>query len=79
MKQENNLNQNISGESSPGDKKMETAYKLASSLVRDRLKQEDDENIKILDDMKNDDVLVVEGYTSSSQAFWYSIYTNIYL
>jgi hypothetical protein len=45
----------------PGEAKMGAAYKLASSLVRDRLEKEDEENIEILDTMNESDVLVVEG------------------
>jgi hypothetical protein len=45
----------------PGEAKMGAAYKLASSLVRDRLEKEDGENIEILDAMNESDVLVVEG------------------
>ncbi|MHA2253322.1 MAG: hypothetical protein ACXAD7_23370, partial [Candidatus Kariarchaeaceae archaeon] len=48
-------------ETGPGEAKMEAAYELASSLVRDRLKQEDRENIDILEKMDETDVIVVEG------------------
>lgn len=43
---------------SSGSRNMETAYDLSSTLLRDRLKVEDR---KILDAVKNDDIVVVSG------------------
>jgi hypothetical protein len=40
---------------------MEAAYKLANDMVRERLMKEGAENIKILDDLKKNDVIVVNG------------------
>lgn len=53
-KQNNNNNQ-------PGNKTMRAAYKLGSELVKDRLRNEDVENIEILEEMDETDVLVVRG------------------
>ena len=44
-----------------GDKKMQKSYELANSLLRDRLKNEDEENIKLLDNIDKADVVVVDG------------------
>jgi len=40
---------------------METAYKLANEMVRERLMKEGSDNIQILDDLKKNDVIVVNG------------------
>src|SRR5688572_2199875 len=40
---------------------MQAAYKLANEMVRERLMKEGSENIKILDDLKKNDVIVVNG------------------
>lgn len=40
---------------------METAYKLANEMVRERLMKEGTDNIRILDDLKKNDVIVVNG------------------
>ncbi|RAV98227.1 hypothetical protein DQQ10_24815 [Pseudochryseolinea flava] len=40
---------------------MEEAYKLANEMVRERLNREGEENIKILDELKKNDVIVVNG------------------
>lgn len=40
---------------------MEKAYKLANDMVRERLMTEGADNIKILDDLKKNDVIVVNG------------------
>ena len=48
-------------QSQSDDKKMQKAYKLANSLLRDRLAQEDKENIEILNEVKDSDIIVVAG------------------
>lgn len=40
---------------------MKEAYELANDMVRERLKKEGAENIRILDDLKKNDVIVVNG------------------
>lgn len=40
---------------------MDQAYKLANEMVRGKLQREDKGNIKILDELKNNDVIVVNG------------------
>jgi hypothetical protein len=40
---------------------MKEAYKLANEMVREKLSRESPENIKILDDLKKNDVIVVNG------------------
>jgi hypothetical protein len=40
---------------------MKEAYKLANDMVREKLSRESSENIKILDDLKKNDVIVVNG------------------
>jgi hypothetical protein len=40
---------------------MKEAYKLANEMVREKLSRESSENIKILDDLKKNDVIVVNG------------------
>jgi hypothetical protein len=40
---------------------MKEAYKLANEMVREKLSRESSENIKILDDLKKSDVIVVNG------------------
>lgn len=40
---------------------MEAAYKLANEMVRERLEKEGVDNIKILDDLTKNDVIVVNG------------------
>ena len=44
-----------------GDDKMKSAYKLANSLLRDRLKTEGKENLEMLDNMEKSDIVVVTG------------------
>ena len=40
---------------------MEEAYKLANEIVREKLQREDRSNIRILDDLKKNDIIVVTG------------------
>lgn len=40
---------------------MKEAYELANDMVRERLRKEGSENIQILDDLKKNDVIVVNG------------------
>lgn len=44
-----------------GTENMQKAYQLANSLVRDRLKDEDAENIEILDNIDQSDIISVNG------------------
>ncbi|MBN1184543.1 MAG: hypothetical protein JXB49_19780 [Bacteroidales bacterium] len=41
--------------------KMKRAYELANTLLRDRLKNEEEENIEILDDVIRTDIIVIDG------------------
>jgi len=54
------LNSNIN--STPNNE-MQGAYEVSSAMLRDRLKNEDqgEENLKILDGMVADDIIVVPG------------------
>ena len=49
------------GKSEADDKKMEQAYKIANKLLKDRLGKEDKENVRMLDEMKESDIIVVTG------------------
>jgi hypothetical protein len=46
---------------SKSNAQMEEAYKLANEMVREKLMREDASNIRILDDLKKNDVIVVNG------------------
>lgn len=48
-------------ESKKGEEKMEKAYQLANKLLRDRLKKEDEKNIKVLDEIIRTDIICVTG------------------
>ncbi|MCY3412629.1 MAG: hypothetical protein INQ03_13410 [Candidatus Heimdallarchaeota archaeon] len=43
------------------EKEMETAYKLGSKLVKDRLEMEDKENIEILEELDDNDTICITG------------------
>jgi hypothetical protein len=45
----------------PCSAQMEEAYKLANEMVREKLARENQDNIRILDDLKMNDVIVVDG------------------
>lgn len=40
---------------------MDQAYKLANEMVREKLRREDSNNIRILNELKSDDIIVVDG------------------
>ena len=44
-----------------GDAKMKKAYELANTLLRDRLKAEDAENIDLLNEVKESDIVCING------------------
>ncbi|MHA2502941.1 MAG: hypothetical protein ACXAE3_08730 [Candidatus Kariarchaeaceae archaeon] len=53
--------QNMEGIDQAGDAKMAKAYKLSSALVRDRLSQESEEDLTLLDGTLEDDVISIDG------------------
>jgi hypothetical protein len=55
---EQNSNTNQKG---PGDEKMQSAYKFANVLIRDRLRKESEDYIKILEGIEESDVISVDG------------------
>ena len=48
-------------EENPGDKRMKDAYAVSKKLVYSRLKNEEKENIRILEDLNDTDIIVVKG------------------
>lgn len=54
-------NQSQSPDEKAGDEKMAESYKMANKLLRDRLENEDKENIDILESLDKSDVVVVDG------------------
>jgi hypothetical protein len=51
----------LAGITVPCQAQMDQAYKLANEIVREKLEREDEENIRILNGLKMNDVVVVEG------------------
>jgi hypothetical protein len=45
----------------PAFAQMDVAYKLANGMVREKLNRESKDNIRILDNLKNTDIIVVDG------------------